>query len=345
MGFSNVNLAAAPVAIQEMAQELVVVDNLTVSLAVGRNRFNVVEQVGFSIAPGEMLGLVGESGSGKSVTGAAICKLLPRVMKQESGQIRVAGIEISALSEREMARYRGSLVSVVPQDPTTSLDPCFTIGHQIMDVLRAHGRSRREAREQALEKLRQVRISDPERRFNQYPHEVSGGMRQRVLIAMAISCGPRLLIADECTTALDATTQAQILELLRSLSVELRMATIFTTHDLGVAREMCSRVAVMYAGQIIEFGDLATVFERPRHPYTERLLASVPSRAHGLLSRGIPGRVPPLVNLPAGCRFHPRCEHAVAGLCTQGAIAPVRVGNHMVRCVRQDELRLEGVRA
>ncbi len=321
----------------------VVVRDLTVSVATAQGRFNVIESVGFSIAPGEMIGLVGESGSGKSVTGSAICRLLPPVMRQESGEVWLDGENLSELSEREMRRRRGSLVSVIPQDPMTSLDPSFTIGHQIMNVLRAHGYSRREAKARALETLHLVRIADPERRFNQYPHQVSGGMRQRVLIAMAISCGPKLLIADEPTTALDATTQAQVLELLKSLGEELQMATIFTTHDLGVAREMCSRVVVMYAGQIVESGRLEEVFEAPRHPYSERLLASIPSPTRGLLSGGIPGRVPPVTAFPSGCRFSPRCEHALAGRCTDGENPLVEMADRNVRCVRIGELSLKGV--
>lgn len=323
--------------------DFVVVEGLEVSIRGASNPIRVVEEVEFSIGRGEMLGLVGESGSGKSVTGGAISKLLPRALQQTAGSIVVDGIEISTLTERQMARLRGSLVSVIPQDPTTNLDPCYTLGHQIMDVLRAHGRSRREARDQALTALQQVRIPDPERRLDQYPHQVSGGMKQRVLIAMAICCGPKLLIADECTTALDATTQAQILDLLRTLSHELDMATIFTTHDLGVAREMCSRLAVMYAGQVVESGDLDTIFASPRHPYTEKLLSAIPSRLRKGLPGGIPGRVPQLSNLPSGCRFHPRCDHALEGTCTAGRISLKRKPERTLRCARDGELTLKGI--
>ena len=321
-----------------------VVRDLTVSMSTTQGRVNVVEGVGFSIAPGEMLGLVGESGSGKSVTGAAICGLLPAAMRRESGEIRVAGVTLTDLTEREMASKRGSLVSMIPQDPMTSLDPAFTIGHQVVDVLRAHGYSRKEARTRALEMLRLVKLSDPEHRFHQYPHEISGGMRQRVLIAMAICCDPSLLIADEPTTALDATTQAQILDLLRYLNDELGMATILTTHDLAVARQMCSQVVVMYGGQIVESADLEDVFRAPSHPYTEKLLlASTPVDEHGVLSKGIPGQVSPVGKFPPGCRFHPRCEYAVPGRCDQEGVALVRDDDREVRCVRAAELQLRGI--
>lgn len=321
-----------------------VVRDLTVSLSTPRGRVNVVEGVGFSIAPGEMLGLVGESGSGKSVTGAAICGLLPATMRRESGDIRVAGVTLTDLTEREMESMRGSLVSTIPQDPMTSLDPAFTIGHQVMDVLRAHGYSRNDARSRALEMLRLVKLSDPEHRFHQYPHEISGGMRQRVLIAMAICCEPSLLIADEPTTALDATIQAQILDLLRYLNEELGMATILTTHDLAVARQMCNRVVVMYGGQIMESGDLDDVFCDPAHPYTEKLLiASAPVDDRGELSKGIPGQISTAGELPPGCRFHPRCEYSVPGRCDNGSIALVRNRDREVRCVRAAELELRGI--
>ena len=310
----------------------------SLAVSIETARLPVVQDVSLTVAEGQILGLVGESGSGKTMTGLAAARLLPEVAHVEAGTVTVDGIEILGLSERQMRPLRGSLVSMIFQDPMSSLDPACTVGEHLMEVLAAHGAQRAELRRLAVEALAEVAIPAPEHRMGHYPHQLSGGMRQRVLIAMALACQPRLLIADEPTTALDATTQAQVLDLVRSLTRQRRMATILTTHDLGVVAELCDTVAVMYAGQIVETGDVASVFRRPRHPYTERLLAST----RDVLAGTIPGRVPRPQEMPPGCRFQPRCGHALPRCATQQvSLEPADAG--MVRCLRADELVLEGV--
>lgn len=273
-----------------------------------------VNGVSFTAGPGEIIGIVGESGSGKSVTSLSIINLLPYPGKIVAGSIILAGKELVNLPEKEMQKIRGNEISIIFQDPMTSLNPVFTVGEQIMEPLVRHrGFSRGEARQKAVEMLAMVGIPGPEKRINQYPHEFSGGMRQRVMIAMALCCRPKLLIADEPTTALDVTVQAQIIELMKELRDQTGTAIILITHDLGVVAGMCSRVMVMYAGSIVEQGDRRSIFYHPRHPYTQGLLKSVPGARlkHKGRLQPIEGQPPDLLNTTAGCPFCPRCEQAM----------------------------------
>jgi len=279
------------------------------SVAFGRN--TVVEGVSFDLAPGEILGVVGESGSGKSVTALSIMRLIP-APGRVTGRIDFAGQDLMALPEARMREIRGRDIAMIFQEPMTSLNPVFTCGDQVMEALVHHrGLDRAGARAEALKLLKLVEIPSAERRLDDYPHQLSGGMRQRVMIAMALACRPKLLLADEPTTALDATIQAQILDLLRGLQRELGMAVVLITHDLGVVSEVAHRVLVMYAGRVVETSPAAEVFARPLHPYTEGLLASIP-RLEGPIERldAIPGQVPTPDAMPAGCRFAPRCRYA-----------------------------------
>ena len=290
-----------------MSQPLLSVRNL--SVAFGRSK--VVEDISFDLGAGEILGVVGESGSGKSITALSILRLVP-APGRVSGAISFAGADLMALPEPEMRAIRGRDIAMIFQEPMTSLNPVFTCGDQVMEALIHHrGLDRTGARAEALKLLKLVEIPSAERRLDDYPHQLSGGMRQRVMIAMALACRPKLLLADEPTTALDATIQAQILDLLRGLQRELGMAVVLITHDLGVVAEVAHRVLVMYAGKVVETAPSDAIFARPFHPYTEGLLASIP-RLEGPISRldAIPGQVPPPDAMPAGCRFAPRCRYA-----------------------------------
>ncbi len=269
-----------------------------------------VDGVSFDVRAGETLAIVGESGSGKSVTSLSILRLVPQPPGRiAGGSILFRGKDLLTLPVRDMRAIRGKEISMIFQEPMTSLNPVYTCGEQIMEVVELHeGLDRRAARERAIDMLRKVGIPSPEQRVDEYPHQMSGGMRQRVMIAMALACKPAILIADEPTTALDVTIQAQILELLDRLQSELGMAVLLITHDLGVVAETADRVAVMYAGQVVEYGDVLPIFQHPLHPYTAGLQASLPKlgQVQDRL-RVIPGNVPNPVRFPAGCRFHPRC--------------------------------------
>jgi len=276
-------------------------------------RLAAVDGVSFDLAAGETLGIVGESGSGKSLTALAIIGLLPKGGVELSGNIRYDGHKLHQMPEAELQRLRGNSIAMIFQEPATALNPVFTIGDQIAEVFMQHRyASRREALDRAVDMLRLVGIPAPERRLSDYPHQMSGGMRQRVMISIALACEPKLLIADEPTTALDVTIQAQVLDLLRELKDRLGLSVILITHSLGVVAEFVDRVAVMYAGRIVEEAPTADLFEKPLHPYTQGLLASIPPiddevpRLHSIV-----GTVPPLHQLPAGCRFHPRCPVAI----------------------------------
>jgi oligopeptide/dipeptide ABC transporter ATP-binding protein len=270
-----------------------------------------VDGVSLDVSPGETLGLVGESGCGKSLTALSILGLLPtgHARIQEGSSIRFQGRELVGASSETLRSIRGNEIAMIFQDPMSSLNPVYRVGEQIAEAVRLHlGFSRRDARSEAVRLLREVRIPEPERLAEAYPHQLSGGMRQRVMIAMALSCSPSLLIADEPTTALDVTIQAQILELLMQLRAERDMAMLLITHDLGIVAQACDRVAVMYAGQIVETAEVRDLFERPAHPYTRGLLASLPTtgdRTERL--RAIPGTVPSPSDWPSGCRFRTRC--------------------------------------
>jgi oligopeptide/dipeptide ABC transporter ATP-binding protein len=304
-----------------------------------------VDGVSFALDAGRTLGLVGESGCGKSVTSLSIMRLVAPPGRIVSGSVRYEGRELLELSEDEMRKVRGSEIAMIFQDPMSSLNPVFTIGDQIAEAVRIHeGLSRRGAWDRAVEMLDLVAIPDARRRAKNFPYEMSGGMRQRAMIAMALSCRPKLLIADEPTTALDVTIQAQILELLARLQQEMRLGLLLITHDLGVVAEVCDEVAVMYAGQIIEEGAARKIFKHPGHPYTRGLLRSVPRLAdatRGVASRleTIEGTVPSLHDLPPGCRFAPRCPHR-APICDEGTVPFFDTGDgHPARCTLYDPRR------
>jgi oligopeptide/dipeptide ABC transporter ATP-binding protein len=292
------------------------VENLSVSFRAGGSRVRVVEDVSFAVDRGETLGIVGESGCGKSVTVMSSIRLLPSPPSViDSGRVRLGDLEITALSKQALRDLWGNRVGVVFQDPMTSLNPTFTIGFQLREALRLHRRvSDAEANAQVMRILERVGINAPERRLKQYPHELSGGLRQRVLIAMALICRPELLVADEPTTALDVTLQAQILDLLRDLRDEFGMGIVIITHDLGVVAQFCDRVAVMYAGRIVETAPARDLFARPRHPYTHGLLSSIPrlTTAKGERLPAIEGMVPSPGQRPAGCAFADRCVRVQA---------------------------------
>jgi len=297
-----------------------------------------VDGVTFSVRSGGTLGIVGESGCGKTVTALSILRLIPdppgRIV---GGSITFGERELLGLSEEEMRTLRGRAISMIFQEPMTSLNPVFTVGDQVAEGIRHHQRvSRREAWDRAVEMLKRVKVPDPARRAREYPHQLSGGLRQRVMIAMALALGPRLLIADEPTTALDVTIQAQILELLLSLQEEMRMAVILITHDLGVIAEVADRVLVMYAGRVVEEGAATDLFEEPLHPYTQGLLGSLPTLEGGKRLRrlqAIPGLVPNLLALPTGCKFAPRCPKVIdACWPTEPELREVRPGR-WARCI------------
>ncbi len=283
-----------------------------------RGVVRAVDGVDFDVQPGEAVALVGESGSGKSVTAHAILRLLPHsTARIVGGEILYEGRDLVSLSDREMRRIRGKEIAIVFQDPLTSLNPLFTVGEQVGNSFRFHGQRNGRVEEKVLDVLRRVGISSPQIRARQFPHQLSGGMRQRVTIAMAVGAGPKLLIADEPTTALDVTIQRQIVDLLRELRQELGMALLFITHDLNLAAEISDRVLVMYAGRIVEAGATAEVLVQPKHPYTRSLLAAVP-RISEPRSRlvSIPGAPPSPLGRPSGCPFHPRCPNAMP-ICTE----------------------------
>jgi peptide/nickel transport system ATP-binding protein len=315
---------------------LVEVENLTVRFVTREATVHAVNGVTFNVQPGEVLCILGESGSGKSVTLRALMRLLPPRRAKISGLIKVDGQDVLSLDGAGLRRLRGGLVSMIFQEPMTALDPVYTIGKQITEtIIRHKGGGHATARARALDLLELVKIPSAARRLDNYPHELSGGLRQRAMIAMALSCGPRLLLADEPTTALDATVQIQVLILLRKLQKELGMGTIFVTHDLGVASEIADRIAVMYAGRIVEEGPVADVLVNPLHPYTRGLLASTvhgQSRDHDI--DAIPGSPPDLRRLPTGCAFAPRCA-LVSPECRVAVPEERRpVADRMARCVR-----------
>jgi len=297
---------------------LLKVDDLHTRFHTRDGVIHAVNGVSFGLAPSETLGIVGESGCGKSVLSLSIMRLIPDPPGRiERGAVHLEGRNLLELSEQSMRRVRGNEMSMVFQEPMTSLNPALTVGFQIAEALRLHAQlPAREAERRAIEFLARVRIPDPERRAREYPHQLSGGMRQRVMIAMSLSCHPKVLIADEPTTALDVTIQAQILALMRRLRDEFAMAVIIITHDLGVVAEVAERVLVMYAGRKVEEAPVGELFRRPLHPYTRGLLASVPRLGASLQGRGrlreIPGQVPSLRHLPEGCPFVARCEFATA---------------------------------
>ncbi|WP_159997067.1 ABC transporter ATP-binding protein [Roseomonas sp. 18066] len=319
-----------------MSQPLVEVEDLTVNFVTRESSVCAVNGVSFSMMPGEVMCMLGESGSGKSVTMRALMRLLPPKRSVIKGKIRIAGQDVQAMDERALRRMRGGTVSMIFQEPMTAFDPVARVGDQIAEVVAQHrGVSHREGRRRALELFDLVRIPSAERRLEAYPHELSGGLRQRAMIALALSCEPKLLLADEPTTALDATVQIQVLILLRKLQQELGMSVVFVTHDLGVAAEIADRVAIMYAGRIVETGSVREVLRSPLHPYTAGLLGStVHDQPRDRALETIPGAPPDMRNLPPGCSFAPRCPQAAAD-CAAGpppAISPAP--GRLARCLR-----------
>jgi peptide/nickel transport system ATP-binding protein len=315
---------------------LLAIENLKVIFHGDRgSATHAVDGLDLTIGRGQTLGLVGESGCGKTVTALSVMGLLPKAA-EVSGRIRFDGAELLSLSDRAMRNLRGDRLAMIFQEPMTSLNPSYSIGEQIAESLIHHrGLSRGQARARTIELLRLVKIPSPVQRVDDYPHRLSGGMRQRAMIALALACDPELLIADEPTTALDVTIQAQILELMRDLKASTRIAIILITHDLGVVAEICDHVAVMYAGEIVEYAPVTALFAAPQHPYTIGLLGSIPrldAKAEELAA--IEGMVPSMAELPTGCRFAPRCPF-VRERCTQASPPLAMVGpHHRSRCIR-----------
>jgi peptide/nickel transport system ATP-binding protein len=318
-----------------MTEALVSVKNLSVSFTGNSRPVHAVNGVDFSLTAGEVLGVIGESGSGKSVTLRALLRILPPKRTKIGGSVRVDGRDVLALSGRELEDYRGGVVSMIFQEPMLAFDPVFSIGDQIAEsVMRHRGVDRAAARKRALEMLERVQIPNAKRRLDAYPHEMSGGMRQRAMIALALACSPKLLLADEPTTALDATVQIQILLLLRELQRELGMSVIFVTHDVGVACEVADRIAVMYAGRMVESGSVSEVMQSPRHPYTSGLLSSiVRGELKGQRIEAIPGAPPDLADLPPGCSFAPRCRFVKDECRAEVPRGRALPGGRIVRCV------------
>ena len=325
---------------------LLEVNDLHTSFFTPVGEVKAVNGVSFNLDRGKVLGIVGESGSGKSVTAYSIMQILEKTGKIVSGSIKVDGQELVGISEKEMKNVRGNKISIIFQDPMTSLNPTYTIGHQLMEAILLHtDRNKREAYDRAVEMLRLVNVNEPEKRMKQYPFEFSGGMRQRVMIAMALACEPDILIADEPTTALDVTIQAQILELMQSLQKELGMAIIMITHDLGVVAQMCDEVIVMYAGSICEQGTADEIFYNPKHEYTKGLMRSIPTIGNdGEKLHPISGTPIDLLNMPAGCPFAPRCDNAMK-ICLRQRAERLQINDsHQAACWMnvKEEMEKEG---
>ena len=343
--------APATVALREQPPEagmsgLLSVRGLSVTLGTSAGRLPITRDISFDVKSGERVGIVGESGCGKSVTGLALLGLLPPRISSVEGQILLDGRDLNGLSERRLSRIRGREIAMIFQEPMSALDPVFTVGQQIGEAIRVHFKvGRREARERAVDVLARVGIPAPERRHDEYPHQLSGGMRQRAMIAIALACEPRLLIADEPTTALDVTIQAQIIDILLQLSDEAGMALLFITHDIGVVAETCQRVLTMYAGEVVENAATDDVLTAPLHPYTSGLMRSLPSLGERKVRLpSIPGRVPTPGSMPEGCRFAPRCAFAQERCHSP---QPMRrlVPGRSARCCRAEELELPGTLA
>ena len=313
---------------------LLEVNDLRTSFFTDAGEVKAVNGISFQLDRGKVLGIVGESGSGKSVTAYSIMQILASTGKIVGGSIKLDGEELVDAGEKKMRKVRGNKISIIFQDPMTSLNPTHTIGHQLTEAILLHtGRNKKQAKERAVEMLRLVNINEPEKRMKQYPHELSGGMRQRVVIAMALACEPDILIADEPTTALDVTIQAQILDLMTSLQKELGMAIIMITHDLGVVAQMCDEVIVMYAGSICEQGTADEIFYNPCHEYTKGLLRSIPTtNTFGQKLKPITGTPIDLLNMPKGCPFAPRCDAAMKICIKQNAERMLINDDHAAAC-------------
>ncbi len=330
-----------------MSEHLLSVQNLHTSFFTDNGEVQAVNGVSFSLDPGEILGIVGESGSGKSVTAYSIMQILAETGKITDGHILYKGQDLTTWTESQMRDFRGKCCSIIFQDPMTSLNPVFTIGSQLREAIELHtSRKGKDAKARAIEMLNLVGINEPERRVKQYPHELSGGMRQRVMIAMALACEPDILIADEPTTALDVTIQAQILELIQDLQKKLGMAVILVTHDLGVIADMCDNIVVMYGGRFCERGTAAEIFYNPKHEYTKGLLRSIPTTGN-MKKKLIPISGTPInmLNLPKGCAFCPRCDAAMK-ICLEAVPEEMDINeNHRAACwinVKEQALAQKG---
>jgi oligopeptide/dipeptide ABC transporter ATP-binding protein len=321
-----------------MRQTLLTVEDLKVSFNTDNKSLKAVDGVSFNVVQEEVLGLVGESGCGKTLTALSIMRLLPPNANL-SGRIFFKGEDILTKKDEDLRKIRGRDISMIFQEPMTSLNPVFTIGYQIAEVLITHkNMTKRQAMDEAVRLLKSVKIPSPELRIKEYPHQMSGGMRQRVMIAMAIACNPSLIIADEPTTALDVTIQAQILELLGSLKEKNKMSLLLITHDLGIVAEWSHRIEVMYAGRIVEEAIVSEIFLNPRHPYTIGLLESLPKKKGERLCP-IPGQVPKLDELPSGCKFSPRCHYVIKDcLVKEPDLISVGTSQHLSRCIRAKEI-------
>ena len=321
-----------------MDDTLIQVKNLQISFKYDGVMTPVIRGVSFDIKRGETLGMVGESGSGKSVTSREIMRLIATPPARiDSGEILFEGRDILKMSDDELRSIRGNRISMIFQEPMTSLNPVYTCGDQIMEVIRLHkGVSKKEARQMAIEMLREVGVQSPETRVDCYPHELSGGMRQRVMIAMAQSCSPTLLISDEPTTALDPTIQAQILQLIKDMKKKLNMSVLFITHDLGVVTQNCDRVVVMYAGKIVEVAEVCELFDHPAHPYTQGLIMSIPKMSSDVEELySIDGSIPSFGSLPGGCTFGPRCPYFTEECTKSEPVLKDIGGGHLCACHRR----------
>jgi oligopeptide/dipeptide ABC transporter ATP-binding protein len=326
-----------------MNEKLLEISNLRTYFFTEAGVVKALDGMSLEVNKGQAVGLVGESGSGKSVTAQSVLRIVPRPGRIVDGSVKLEGEELLTKKEDEMRKLRGPKMAIVFQDPTTSLNPLYTVEKQLTDILMLHrDLTKEDASKQALHLLERVGIQDPERRLKTYPHELSGGMKQRIAIARALSCDPMLLFADEPTTNLDVTIQAQVLELLKQLQKELNMTMVMITHDMGIIADMTERVTVLYAGKVMEVADTPTLFKLPKHPYTEALLKAVPSVRQTRVLEVIPGNIPNLIEPPSGCVFHPRCKYA-KDICVKKEPVLERVAEgHSVACHFWRELKLEG---
>lgn len=325
-----------------MAKQLLKVSNLRTYFFTEAGVVKAVDGISLSVEVGKTVGIVGESGSGKSVTAQSVLRIVPRPGRVVGGTIKFNGEELLKKSETEMRKMRGAQIAIVFQDPTTSLNPLYTVEKQLTDILLLHKQlTKNQATTAALKLLEKVGIPDPTSRLKAYPHELSGGMKQRIAIARALSCEPQLLFADEPTTNLDVTIQAQVLDLLKQLQKEFGMTMVMITHDMGIVADMTERVTVLYAGKVMEDADTTTLFTEPKHPYTEALLKAVPSVAQTRALEVIPGNIPNLIDPPTGCVFHPRCKYAQEICIKQDPQWEKVSDGHYVSCHRWRELILE----
>ena len=326
-----------------MAEKILEISNLRTYFFTEAGVVKALDGMSLEVNRGQAVGLVGESGSGKSVTAQSVLRIVPRPGRIVEGSVKFEGEELLSKSEDDMRKLRGPKMAIVFQDPTTSLNPVYTVEKQLTDILRLHKDLTKEAAsKRALSLLERVGIQEPEQRLKTYPHELSGGMKQRIAIARALSCEPMLLFADEPTTNLDVTIQAQVLELLKQLQKELNMTMVMITHDMGIIADMTERVTVLYAGKVMEVADTTTLFRSPKHPYTEALMKAVPSVKQTRALEVIPGNIPNLIEPPTGCVFHPRCKYA-KDICIKQEPALEKVAEgHYAACHLWRDLKLEG---